>query len=314
MDTTNLSRWGGDRFQAPHHPMVKKPNRKKNRPTKRGSNTAIQIKTQLGAQAAGILSEGLTLESFAHRGVRGIEREEPVRRFLRSHLPGRFHVGQGSVASSKVILDRQHDIVVADRDVCFILLNAVSAQLMIIESVHVIVEVRSRHSELAKVANSLRLVRQLEAEEGMLQLGNRGSAIGKTDPPVHTVILYEGPKSKQTLVSALIKANWPDTECRARLAVDFVLALSSSGEHGHESGYLIGYSRPHFHHHYYPRAAEEGLEGPKILHEGRDSFAYWYAAILHHLSGVIAYPPVLHSYLGHQMTYVRRTDNIDEPN
>ena len=118
-------------------------------------STPAQIRIQMHAQAAAILAEGVVLSSFKHRGLSGIEREEPVRRFLRTHLPGRFHVGQGSIASAATILPNQHDIIVADRDLCFMLLNTLNAQLLAIESVHLIVEVRSRLGELDDVAKSL---------------------------------------------------------------------------------------------------------------------------------------------------------------
>ncbi len=45
---------------------------------------------QLEAQAAAILAEGVALSTFQHKGIVGVEREEPVRRFLRNHLPGRL--------------------------------------------------------------------------------------------------------------------------------------------------------------------------------------------------------------------------------
>ena len=97
--------------------------------------------SRISAQAAAILAEGTVLASFQHKGIVGIEREQPIRRFLAAHLPGRFLVGQGSIASADVILKNQHDVIVADRDASFTLLNTVSAQLVPVESVHLIVEV-----------------------------------------------------------------------------------------------------------------------------------------------------------------------------
>ncbi len=42
--------------------------------------TPQQIRVQMRAQAAAILAEGVLLSSFKHKGLSGIEREEPVRR------------------------------------------------------------------------------------------------------------------------------------------------------------------------------------------------------------------------------------------
>src|SRR5216683_1343201 len=132
-------------------------------------STPEQLYSQLRAQAAGLLAEGRALSSFQHRGLSGIEREEPVRRFLRLHLPGRFHVGQGAIASSKRLIQGQHDIVVADRDLCYSLLNTISAQLVPLEAVHLIAEVRSRPGELNNVDKSLRKVRMLKPSIGIRQ-------------------------------------------------------------------------------------------------------------------------------------------------
>lgn len=154
-------------------------------------STPQQIRTQLSAQAAAILAEGIVLSSFKHRGLSGIEREEPVRRFLKTHLPGRFHVGQGAIASTTEMLAHQHDIIVADRDLCFMLLNTVSAQLLAIESVHVIVEVRSQISKLLDVATSMRNVRRLQPMVGLRQ-GADGSEMGSRCLPSRRLSCIRG--------------------------------------------------------------------------------------------------------------------------
>jgi hypothetical protein len=263
------------------------------------------------AQAAGLLSQGIVLGTFRHGGLKGIEREEPVRSFLRSHLPGRFHVGQGSVASSEIILDRQHDIMVADRDSCFMLLNTIAAQLLTIESLHLIVEVRSQLGDIDDVSESLMKVRQLVPKRGLRQLGF-ASDVNVTGPPVHTLIAYQGPTA-ETAMQQLAKANETQTIDGARYPIDFVLVLSQKDKGTIDTGYLIGYSRTddegrEFQHHYYPTVNQPKLEGPKIIVKGPLSFAYCYASILNHLSGVTAYPPNFHAYLGHTVTILPWTD------
>lgn len=270
-------------------------------PDRPKGSTPEQIRAQMQAQAAAILAEGMVLASFQHKGVAGIEREQPIRRFLASHLPGRFLVGQGSIASAEIILGNQHDIIVADRDASFSLLNTVSAQLLTIESMHLIVEVRTTFGDLEGVGNSLRAVRKLRCSPGLRQLKQNESEVGCTAPPVQTLIIYQGPMA-ETAIKHLIDVNSPDA---GRLSVDSVLVLSRDGKA--ESGYLIGYSRTDpqtkevFSHHYYPQANEPGMEGPRVITEGADSFAYWYAGLLNHLNGVIAFPPNLYSYLGEEV-------------
>ncbi len=260
------------------------------------ASTPKQLLAQLQAHAATILAEGVVLSSFKHKGLSGIEREEPVRRFLRSHLPGRFHVGQGAIASSETILEKQHDIIVADRDLSFMLLNTLSAQLVAIESVQLIVEVRSRGSEIETVADSLAAVRTLRPQRGVRQLGNLGSDIGVTPDPVHTVIIYQGPKRAQTIIDKLEKVNSRLENFGERMIIDYVLVLAANSDTTPSSGYLVGYSRndlktdQSFPHHFYPHVGEQGMEGPRVITSGNDSFSRWYAALLHHLSGVTVYP------------------------
>ncbi len=270
-------------------------------------STADQILRQLQAQAAEILAEGVVLSSFKHKGLSGIEREEPVRRFLRTHLPGRFHIGQGAIASSEEILEQQHDIVIADRDACFLLLNTLSAQLFTIESVHLIVEVRSRANELKTVAKSLRAVRNLRPSVAI-----REGEKGDTAPGVHTLVIYQGPQKTETLIGNLKKANTEKEEKERRLAIDFILVLAKEGSQDPSSGYLIGYDRideqrRQITHHYYPKCGEVGLDGPKVIREGVCSFPFWYAAVLNHLNGVTAYPPFLYSYIGKKVTIMSTT-------
>ena len=280
------------------------------RSNSRRHSTPKQLSLQLQAQAASILAEGLVLSSFKHKGLSGIEREEPIRRFLRAHLPGRFHVGQGSIASSERILEQQHDVIVADRDLCFLLLNTLNAQLMAIESVHLIVEVRSRANELGNVAKSFGAVRRLRANQGLRQLGNRGSDIGKTAPPVHTIVIFHGPKSPETLLKQLSALNAEEKRIGRRMAVDFVLVLAAERDDSTSSGYLIGYSRTdtesghRFDHHLYPQVGQVGMDGPRVIAKGDESFGLWYAGILNHLSGVTVYPPNLYSYLGQKIGFL----------
>jgi hypothetical protein len=281
------------------------------------SSTSKQILLQMRAQASGILAEGAVLSSFKHKGLSGTEREEPIRRFLRNHLPGRFHVGQGAIASAETILEGQRDIVVADRDSCFMLLNTGSAQLFPIETVHLIVEVRSVLGDIKGAAKSLRAVRGLRAVEGIQQFGARGSSEpSNTKPPVQTLVIYHGPKDDKTVIDQLKKVNAQNAKSADRLTIDFILVLAKKGDQSPAGGYLVGYTRTEkakqfvYPHHYYPTVRDEGLDGPTVIYSGEDSFAFWYAAILNHLNGVTTYPPNLYSYLGQRIIYLPRTDRV----
>jgi hypothetical protein len=105
-------------------------------------------------------------------------------------------------------------------------------------------------------------------------------------------------------VEYLRTANEEHSQPGGRCVIDFIVVLSATQSADLESGYVIGYSRIDpvngrtFPHHYYPVRGEPGLQGPLVLTRGADSFAFWFASILNHLAGVIAYPPNLYRYLG----------------
>lgn len=248
-------------------------------------DTARQMKLQLQAQASVILAEGLVLDSFQHRGTKGIEREVPLRRFFRSHLPKRFLLGQGSIASAVTLLERQHDIIIADADTCFLLLATESSQLYPIEAVQVIVEIRSGTSHLDSVGASLHDVRCLEPAVGLRQLGPPlGSIEGKSPPPVQTVVIYSAAKEPKTIVDKVASTNALYANgAHKRMVFDYVLVMAKDGESSPSSGYLVGYSRTEqtatgdartYAHHYYPQYGEPGLEGPKVLHTGCNSESF----------------------------------------
>ncbi len=137
-----------------------------------------------------------------------------------------------------------------------------------------------------------------------------GSTSGITPPPVQTIIIYQGPQKESTAVEHLQRVNAIDTASGRRMAVDFILVLAKEGDQTPASGYLVGYSRKdkaaglEFAHHYYPQVDEEGLEGPKVVWSGGDSFARWYAGLLNHLGGVTVYPPNMYAYMGDKVSYV----------
>lgn len=268
---------------------------------------AMQIREQLQAQAAALLAQFERLANIRHRQLSGVEREGPVREFLQRHLPGRFLVGTGSIASATKNPGGQHDIVITDAQHSLLLLAATSACLFPIESVHAVVEVRSGPDlELPKLGKSLARLRALRPELGLARYSPLQTErdVGRTDPAIHTLFGYRGPKNSTDLVRSLRAVNEQCTEGSSRCVIDFVVVLSATRSADLKTGYVVGYSQTHpasgrfFKHHYYPIKGEPGLQGPQVLLRGEDSFAYWYASILNHLGGVIAYPPNLYRYLG----------------
>jgi hypothetical protein len=142
------------------------------------------------------------------------------------------------------------------------------------------------------------------------QLGKQGSETGFTAPPVQTLVVYQGPTA-DTAIEHLEKFNAVEAVDGTRMTIDSILVLAKDKQNTPEHGYLIGYERTEgdrlFLHHYYPTTNEPGLIGPKVIKAGPDAFAHWYAGILNHLNGVIAYPPILYSYLGEKVAMMEWT-------
>jgi hypothetical protein len=271
--------------------------------------TALQVRQQLQAQASAFLAQFERLANIRHRGVRGTEREGPVREFLQAHLPVRYSVGTGSIASATDNPGGQHDIVIADRQHSLLLLAATSASLFAIESVLAVVEVRSGPDlKLKKLGCSLQRLRSLRPERGLARYAPLQTQfdLGTTAPAVHTLFAYRGP-SKKGIVNTFRAFNEKYTEGHGRCVLDFMLVLSTGKSGDLRTGYVVGYSRKlpqiTFPHHYYPTLSEEGLEGPRLWYEGEDCFAFWYASLLHALAGSIAFPPSLYHYMGIPLSY-----------
>jgi hypothetical protein len=269
------------------------------------------LRLQLQAQAVGMLAQFRCLESFRHKGIRGMEREEPVRSFLRAQLPGRFHVGAGAIVSSKDAPDAQHDIIVTDARHGLALLAAGFSGLWPIESVCAVVEVKSGPDlELDTVTSSLAKVRALVPTAGIVRTSPTEMSLGTSPPPVHAMFAYRGPADPEVVVKQLDQHNQGNTPAGQRMALDFIVVLSSRDKNDLETGYFVGYSRTDpnygsFPYHYYPVRGEDGLQGPSVLDRGADAFPKWYASVVNHLNGAFTYPPNLFDYLGFSSRIIR---------
>jgi predicted RNase H-like HicB family nuclease len=121
----------------------------------------------------------------------------------------------------------------------------------------------------------------------------------KTGPGLHVIV---GP-APETTAAHLEAANKNAAESQ-RLPIDLVLVLSRDGA-TLDDGYVVGYANAATAHHYYPQKGEPNLAGPVTICKGPDSFAYWFAVLMNHLVGVLAFPPVLFEYVGAPHRIVR---------
>ena len=86
--------------------------------------------------------ENLT-KGFKHRGLKGVEREGIVREFLTKYLPKVFGIATGEIVATDGTTSSQQDIIIYDSFRCPLLYNEKSTQVVYIEGVSVVIEVKS---------------------------------------------------------------------------------------------------------------------------------------------------------------------------
>jgi hypothetical protein len=101
------------------------------------------------------------MENIIHKGDRGENREEILKKFLLEHLPKRYGVTKGEIVDNSGWQSHSIDIIIYDSVNCPILYAGETA-ILPIEGVYGIIEVKSRLSktELYDAANKIKLFKE----------------------------------------------------------------------------------------------------------------------------------------------------------
>ena len=75
---------------------------------------------------------------------RGGQREEAIRKFLSENLPRRYGISKGFVVSHDGIQSDQCDVIIYDADTSPIFYTDVNQEILPIESVYAVIQVKSR--------------------------------------------------------------------------------------------------------------------------------------------------------------------------
>lgn len=86
--------------------------------------------------------EGLSSQ-FNHKGLKGEDREDILKQFLKKYLTQRFGVSKGEIVSVDGQKSKQQDIVIYDLHGCPLLYNERNVQIIPIEGVYIVIEVKS---------------------------------------------------------------------------------------------------------------------------------------------------------------------------
>lgn len=99
-----------------------------------------------------------------HRGVKGNYREELLKRYLRDLIPSKYSIGTGIIVDANQKQSRQQDFFIYDNVNSPVFLKMEATQVIPIESVYAVIEVKSTLSkaELEKSIVNIRSVKSLE--------------------------------------------------------------------------------------------------------------------------------------------------------
>ena len=99
-----------------------------------------------------------------HQGIKGNYREELLKRYLRDLIPGKYSIGTGIIVDANQEQSKQQDFFIYDNINSPVFLKMEAAQVIPIESVYAVIEVKSVLSkpELEKSAVNIRSVKRLE--------------------------------------------------------------------------------------------------------------------------------------------------------
>lgn len=149
------------------------------------------LRAQVLADVRGMLARFSASYAIQHGVAKGENREEILREHLKSHLPRRFQVGTGLVVDSKGNSSGQHDIIIADALYSPLILPAAPNAIFPLESVHCVIEVRSRfvhtlEKEFGAIADRFRKLTRLKHSTGVVRYTPPTKFVAHAKPNIKT--------------------------------------------------------------------------------------------------------------------------------
>ena len=102
--------------------------------------------------------------AIKHRGLKGKANEEIFRTFLSEYLPGSLGISTGELIDANGNVSKELDVIIYDREKTPILYRNAITQIIPVECVYAVIEVKSRLTtyELEKTYQNMKMVRNLE--------------------------------------------------------------------------------------------------------------------------------------------------------
>lgn len=128
---------------------------------------------------------------LSHPGVKGTARENALMHYLRPHIPDKFEFSEGIIIDSFDHQSRQVDVIIHDRIATPFLQDRDLANVIPIESVYAVIEVKSTltKDELTKCIENIKSVRSLK----------KNTITGQISPILGFVFAYDADSTLETI-------------------------------------------------------------------------------------------------------------------
>jgi len=181
-------------------------------------------------------------DQIKHSGLKGEEREEIVKEFLKKYLHKRFAVVKGEIVATNGKTSKQQDVIIYDLTKCPLLYNERSIQILPSEGVYVVIEVKSKLNEdkLKKSIKNISSVKKLPKKAFIKEkkfYTEVVSELGKRKNYFNTMgILFAfSSELKLSTLKKKVKENYKKLKIPLQNQIDFIFIL--------DRGLLIHYDK-----------------------------------------------------------------------
>jgi len=168
-----------------------------------------------------------------HAGLKGEEREEIVREFLNKYIHGRFGVTKGEILATNGDISKQQDIIIYDFASCPSLYNERNIQILPVEGVYCVIEVKSKidEEELKKSIKNISSVKKLPKKAFVMEKSVIKSVItelGEKKPYFNTLGILFAFSSGLTLdtIRTKLLENYKFFNIPPKEQIDFIFILN----------------------------------------------------------------------------------------
>ena len=168
-------------------------------------------------------------KNIQHRTLKGDNREQVIRSFLERYIPKRFGIIKGEIVAVNGKTSKQQDVIIYDSTICPLLYNEEGIQVLPIEGVYTVIEVKSVLDEqelinsIKNISSVKKLPKKAFKEENSF-MTHVISELGKEKNYFNTVgILFAySSKLKLSTLKKKIESNYKKLKIIPNHQIDFI--------------------------------------------------------------------------------------------